>query len=195
MPTIGVPAIPLPGEPTVYGMTTLFPMLDMHTAAQPHHGELLASISSTSEQIGVMEVTYINMPNSSCTAQSYTQVKCEFLPRKGLEPTEDQKQAIALLVMLFKGQKIKDCLTTPGVLFPVARGNSWSDAGLGSSYEYHNLEEVQAFLIKEARHVVASAGAGGAESATRLAGVNPAAGLADAGGRRSRPGVGADGWY
>jgi hypothetical protein len=164
----------------------------MKTVRQPVYGPL-ASISSTSDQLGVMEVTYINMPNSVCTAQPYTQVKCEFLPRKGLEPTEEQKQAIALLIMLFKGQRIKDCLTIPGVLFPVARGNSCSDAGLESSYEYHNLKEVQAFLIKEAHHIVTSAG--DAESATRLAGTNPTAGLVHAMGAGSRPGVGADGWY
>jgi len=129
----------------------------MKTLRQPVYGPL-ESISSTSEQLGVMEVTYINMPNSPCTAQSYTQVKCEFVPREGLEPTEEQKQAIALLIMLFKGQSIKDCLTAPGVIFPVARGNQCADAGLGASYEYHNLEEVKAFLVKEARYVVAGAG-------------------------------------
>ena len=133
----------------------------MKTIRQPVYGPL-PSRSSDSEQLGVMEMTYVNRPNSACTATPFTQVKCEFLPRKGLEPTEEQKHAIALLIMLFKGQSIKDCLMFPGVLFPTAKGNSIADAGLGSSFEYHNLQEVQAFMAKEAQAVVASMPAAGA---------------------------------
>ena len=56
MPKIGVPAIPLPGEPPVYGMTTLFPMLDTHAAAQPHHDELLLHNMQQEQQQEVQQV-------------------------------------------------------------------------------------------------------------------------------------------
>eukprot|EP00918_Siedleckia_nematoides_P046265 GHVU01101440.1.p1 GENE.GHVU01101440.1~~GHVU01101440.1.p1 ORF type:complete len:358 (+),score=40.18 GHVU01101440.1:43-1074(+) len=127
----------------------------MKTIRQPVYGPL-AGLSAKSEQYGVMEVTYVNKPQSVCTAAAFTQVKCEFIPREGFVPTPDQKAALGLLIMLYKGQTIKDCLTFPGVLFPVPKGNDLADRGLGSSYQYHKLEEVKLHFVKEFKHVVDS---------------------------------------
>jgi hypothetical protein len=127
----------------------------MKTVRQPVYGPL-AGLSATSEQFGVMEVTYLNKPQSMCTAAAFTQVKCEFVPRDGFVPTPDQEAALGLLIMLYKGQTIKDRITMPGVLFPVPKGNAFADKGLGSSFEYHKLEEVKMHFIKEFKHVVDS---------------------------------------
>jgi len=128
----------------------------MKTIRQPVYGPQEKALSSTSEQFGVMEVTYVNKPQSMCTASAFTQVKCEFVPREGFVPTPDQEAALGLLIMLYKGQTIKDRITTPGVLFPVPKGNAFADKGLGSSFEYHKLEEVKMHFIKEFKHVVDS---------------------------------------
>jgi len=45
----------------------------MKTVRQPVYGPL-AGLSATSEQFGVMEVTYLNKPQSMCTAAAFTQV-------------------------------------------------------------------------------------------------------------------------